>query len=286
MALVTTAEILKIARREKYGIPCVLGGNMEMVLGQVKAAEETKSPLILCFNEAITSDIPMEMGYPLIIEAARSASVPIAPILDHGTEFDSCVRAVHCGSPSIMFDGSHLDYEENIRITQELRKLTTPLGVALEAELGAIGGSVFEYKEQRGVETSFTDPKQAEEFVERTGIDQLAISFGNVHGRYSGDNQLDLDRIRAVHERVSIPLVMHGGSGLGAEDYQAVIAAGISKINYYTAQARGAAEALWCCCDEEGKENIYHKIISRSIEFFYEDTKKVLKIMGTVGRAG
>jgi fructose-bisphosphate aldolase class II len=285
MPLVTTTEILTDARKRRYGIPCFLGGTLEMTIGAVKAAEELSAPLILCFNEPITPDIPAFYGMTMIVNAAQHAKVPVATTLDHGTSYEACVRSVRAGSSSIMFDGSFLPFEENVQQTKRVRELTKPIGVALEGELGSIGGSVLEYKEFKGSQQNFTNPDQAVDFVEQTDIDILAISFGNVHGIYQGDNQLDLDIIRKVYEKVDIPLVMHGGSGLADDIYPQVIDAGISKINYYTNIARKGAQSTLALCLEKGDEIIQHEIIADSIEFYYKESKRVLELFRAAGKA-
>ncbi len=285
MPLVTTTEILTDARKRCYGIPCFLGGTLEMTIGAVKAAEEISAPLILCFNEPITPDIPAHHGMSMIVNAARHARTPVATTLDHGTSYNACVRSIRAGSSSVMFDGSFLPFEENVAQTQKVRELTTPIGVALEGELGAIGGSVLEYKQFAGVEQNFTDADQAVEFVDQTKVDILAISFGNVHGIYKGDNKLNLDIIKNVYAKVNVPLVMHGGSGLADEIYPQVIDAGISKINYYTNIARKGAQSTLALCRQKGDEIIEHEIIADSIEFYYHESKRVLELFRAAGKA-
>ncbi len=285
MPLVTTTEILTDARKRRYGIPCFLGGTLEMTIGAVNAAEELSAPLILCFNEPITPDIPAHYGMTMIVNAARHARVPVATTLDHGTSFEACVRSIRAGSSSVMFDGSFLPFAENVAHTRKVRELTKPIGVALEGEIGSIGGSVLEYKEFEGIQQNFTDPDQAVQFVEETDVDILAISFGNVHGIYKGDNILDLDIIREVYKKIDIPLVMHGGSGLPDEIYPQVIDAGISKINYYTNIARKGAQSTRALCLEKGDEIIEHEIIADSIEFYYNESKRVLQLFRAAGKA-
>ena len=285
MPLVTIKQILEDARAKAYGIPCFLGGSLEMIIGAVRAAEQVRAPLILCFNSAITPDVPMEIGMPLLVDAATRSKVPVATTLDHGTDFDSCIRAIRLGSSSIMFDGSLLPFDDNVRITRELRNVARPLGVALEAELGRIGGSVLEFGLTGAAESNFTDPEQAVMFYERTDVDVLAVSFGNVHGRYCGDNRLDLERVRTLHRRLPIPLVMHGGSGLADDVYPEIIAAGISKINYYTAIARRAALEIAAVCASEGGDIIQHTLIAHTIRFYQRECRRILILFKSAGKA-
>lgn len=295
MPLVTSKEILVDARRKKYGIPSLLAGNLEMIVAQVRAAEAEGAPLILAFNQAVTPKIPMELGLSAAVEAARRAIVPVATILDHGQNLEEVVRAIQLASSSVMFDGSTLPYEENIKQTKEVVRVAHAAGVCVEAELGSIGGSAIEVgisnyeglpKDARP-EDYYTDPDVAVEFVERTGIDVLAVAFGNAHGVYQDVPKLDLERVRQIHTRIELPLVMHGASGLAEAEYRMIIDSGISKICYYTAMARGAARDLRAMLTDTDPEIlVYHQVINRSIDYFYEETRKLLDLLGCSGRVG
>ncbi len=283
--LVRSREILADARKRKYGIPGLLGGNLEMVVGQVKAAEDRKSPLILVFNQDVAPEIPLELGMSLLVEAAKNAHVPVATILDHGHDLESIVKAIRSGTSSVMFDGSRLPYEENVRKTAEVVRIAHAVGVCVEAELGSIVGSSIDL-EDTGPEAAMTDPRMAAEFVDRTGVDTLAISFGNAHGVYKGEPNLDLERVQKIHSMVDIPLVMHGGSGLAEDDYARLIESGISKVCYYTAMARSVSRDIREMMVNSRREDvIYHMIISRAIDCFYSETKDLLDLLGCSGKA-
>lgn len=290
MPLVTLKELLTHATQHSYGVPCLLGGDLEMVVGAIKAAEEVDAPIILCFNQSVTPTIPMEYGLPMIVEAARRARVPIATTLDHGQSLEAAMLAMHLGSSSVMFDGSLLPYEENVRQTKEVVRVAHAIGVSVEGELGRIGGSSIEmglaYNGSEGNPEDFsTDPELAVDFVQRTGIDVLAIAFGNTHGPYRGEPKLDLSLLRKIRQLVDLPLVMHGGSGLDEEAYGEIIDSGISKINYYTAMARRASnEIKQMMADADPEACIYHDLISATTEFFYEETKTLLHTLRSAGQ--
>jgi fructose-bisphosphate aldolase class II len=289
MPLVSSAEILKQARQHGYGIPSLLAGNLEMLIGPIKAAEELGAPLIFAFNQAVTPQVPLELGVTLMVTAARQARVPVATILDHGQDLEQVVRAIHAGSSSVMFDGSLLPYEENIRQTREVVRVAHAVGVCVEAEVGSIGGSALEVglsADNPGPdgEAAFTSPAAAVDFVERTGIDVLAISFGNAHGVYAGEPRLDLDRVRKIKARVPVPLVMHGASGLAEPMYREIVASGISKVCYYTAMGRGASHDLEQMMLERNPDTlVYHHHISRAIDYFYKATQELLQLLGCAG---
>jgi fructose-bisphosphate aldolase class II len=293
MPLVGSKEILTEARRRRYGVLSLLGGNLDMVIGQVEAAEEQRAPLILAFNQGVTPQVPMELAMPMLVNAARRAKVPVATILDHGDSLESVVRAIYLGSSSVMFDGSTLPYEENVRQTQEVTRVAHVLGVSVEAELGSIAGSAAETGGVAALaadagdadpSSAFTDPELAVDFVERTGVDALAISFGNAHGTYRGEPNLNLELVREIHSLVDVPLVMHGASGLADDEYIKIVESGISKVCYYTAMGKRAARDIHGWLGDEDLDGVvYHGIISRAIDFFRADTAYVMSLVGCTG---
>ncbi|MFN3983243.1 MAG: class II fructose-bisphosphate aldolase [Caldilinea sp.] len=279
MAHVGAKQILNKARQEGYGVPCLLAGNLEMMIGAVQAAEEVGAPLILAYNAQVTPQISLNLIAPAMVRAAESARVPVATILDHGADLASIEQAIACGFSTVMYDGSSLPFEENVRRTQEVVRLAHAHGVDVEGELGAVGGSSIELG-YGNVHGEFTDPDQAAEFVAQTDLDILAISFGNLHGLYDGEPELDLARVRAIAGRVATPLAMHGASGLPDATYAAVIAAGISKINYYTAMARAITHSLRdLLAVAEETSLVYHHVIAWTIEQFADETRRLLHLL-------
>jgi fructose-bisphosphate aldolase class II len=286
MSLVGIKEVLTEARRGRYGVLSLLGGNLDMVIGQVAAAEELRAPLILAFNQEVTPQVPLELAMPMLVNVAERARVPVATTLDHGDSLESVLRAIHLGSPSVMFDGSTLPYEENVRRTAEVARVAHALGVSVEAELGSIAGSAAETGApvDHEPESAFTDPELAAEFVGRTGVDALAISFGNAHGTYQGEPDLDLELVREVFARVEVPLVMHGASGLADDEYQKIVEAGISKVCYYTAMGKRAAKEIQGQLEDAGRDSaVYHQIIAWAIDAFRADTERVMGLVGCIG---
>lgn len=294
MPLVGIKEILVHARQRQYGVPSLLAGNLDMVTGMIKAAEEVRSPLILAFNRQMTPTIPATLSLPMSVRAAQQAGVPVAVFLDHGHDLEEVVQAIHLGASAVMFDGSRLDYEENVRQTREVVRVAHAVGVDVEAELGAIGGSAAETgridetveDQDAHPERYFTDPELAAEFVERTGVDVLAVSFGNVHGVYRGKPRLDLERVRRIHARVLVPLAAHGASGLAEEVYPQLIQSGISKVGYYTAMGMVVARQLkYMLAEADDSVLAYHQIIAASVAAFYTETKWLLQLLGCAGKA-
>ena len=286
MPLVGIKELLTKARRGRYGVLSLLGGNLDMVIGQVAAAEELRAPLILAFNQEVTPQVPLELAMPMLVNVASRARVPVATTLDHGNSLESVLRAIHLGSSSVMFDGSTLPYEENVRQTAEVVRVAHALGVSVEAELGSIAGSAAETGApvDDEPESAFTDPVLAAEFVERTGVDALAISFGNAHGTYQGEPNLDLDLVREIYALVEVPLVMHGASGLADGEYHKIVEAGISKVCYYTAMGKRVAGEIHRQLEDADRDSaVYHQIILWAIDAFRADTERVMKLIGCIG---
>lgn len=283
MPLVSLRELLADARQGGYGVLSLTGGTVELVVGEIIAAEEKRAPLVITFNERLTPDVPIEIGIPLIVNAARRAQVPIAAILDHGQSFEAIVRAIHAGSSSVMFDGSRLPYAENVARTKEVVRVAHAVGVSVEAELGSIAGSSAETGDA-GPEATFTEPDAAACFVAETGVDALAISFGNVHGLYKGEPHIDLERVRKIYAAVDVPLVMHGASGLADEEYRRIVQAGIRKFNYYTAMGIAISDDLrnLLSLGEPGTVR-YHEIIARSIQAIRQEVARLIDVLGCAG---
>ncbi len=286
MPHVTLKEILADARRKKYGIPCLLGGNLEMITGQVRAAEDRNSPLILCYNRQLTPGVPMELTVPLMINAAERSKVPVSTILDHASEYGPIIQALRLGISSVMFDGSSLKYSENVHMSREIVKIAHAAGVSVEAELGYVGGSALERGEGGSLNSTFTRPGQVADFVEETDVDALAISFGNSHGSYRGVPLLDLKRVKDIHDNSLIPLVMHGGSGLSSDDYKKIVASGVSKVNYYSDMSMGAVKNLKELTAKDEQYPGFHSIIKQNTDYFHKETQKLLDVLGCSGKAG
>lgn len=229
--LVQLNELLQDANAKGYAVGAFNCLSQENIEGAVRAAEELRSPIILQLAEVQFPCAPMELMAPMYLEAARRASVPVAVHLDHGQSFETCAAAIKLGFGSVMFDGANLPFEENVAVTSAVSRMAKAMGVDIEAELGKVGDV--------GVDDDkvdvFTDVEESAEFIARTGVDALAVAIGNQHGRYVATPKLNIARLIELHERNSMPLVLHGGSGTSEEDFKACIHNGICKINVATA---------------------------------------------------
>lgn len=231
MPLVTTEQLLLDARKGGYAVGAFNVENMEMVMAVAAAAEELGAPVIMQTTPSTVKYGDLAYFYANVKTAAKKASVPIAIHLDHGSSFELAMQALRTGYTSIMIDGSHSPFEENIEITKRVVDACAPSKVPVEAELGKVGGKEDDLD---GGDGGYTDPQEAKEFVEKTGISSLAVAIGTAHGLYSGIPKLDLDRLSEIRKVVSIPLVLHGASGLSEESVKESIKRGICKVNFAT----------------------------------------------------
>lgn len=233
MALVSMKKLLDQAAAEHRGAGAFSVGNMEMVAGAVKAAEEMNTPIILQIAEVRLGHSPLEFMGPMMISAAENAKVDIAVHLDHGLTEDVVKKALNLGFTSVMYDSSLYSFEENIERTRSVKELAAPLGVTVEAELGMVGGSE-DGSCDHGIR--YTDPEEAAVFCRETGVDALAVAVGNAHGNYKAAPKLAFNVIEEVRDRVGdTHLVLHGGSGISDDDFREAIRCGIVKVNIATA---------------------------------------------------
>ena len=232
MELMTTKQILKKAQEEHYAVGAFNVENMEMVMAVISAAEEMNAPVIMQTTPSTVSYAGLDYFLANVKVAASRANVPVAIHLDHGSSFELASQAFRTGYTSIMIDGSHGDFESNVKLSKSVVDMCKSSGIAVEAVLGKVGGKEDDLDGGDG--DIYTDPLEAKEFVERTGVDSLAIAIGTAHGMYKGEPKLDLDRLSAIREVVSVPLVLHGGSGIPDSKVQEAIRRGICKVNYAT----------------------------------------------------
>ena len=244
MSLISLAQGLKHASQNGYALGAFNVLDTHFLRALFAAAEAQKSPFIINIAEVHFKYVSLEAICAAIKAEAAQHDIPVVLNLDHGTSFDAIMKAIRLGFTSVMFDGSGLDYEENIRQTAEVVKMCHALGISVEAELGAVGGDEGGALYGSCDSSNFTDPTKATDFVTRTGIDALAVAIGNVHGKYRGDPQLDFPRLQAIHEQTGLPLVLHGGSGISDDDFRKAISLGIHKINFYTGMSQSALVAV------------------------------------------
>ena len=273
MALVTLEKLLNNADEKNIAVGAFSVGNMEMILGAVKAAEELNTPIILQIAEVRLSTSPLKIIGPMMVAAAKNSKVDICVHLDHGLTYETVETALDLGFTSVMLDGSLLPFEENIALTRKVVKTAQKHGASVEAELGVVGGNEGGGKAHK---IQCTNPSLANEFCEKTGITALAVAIGNAHGNYPVAPELRIDVLKEIHENCSRPLVLHGGTGITPEIFQECVRNGIRKINIATASfdavKNAAEEALQC------EKPTYFTLSSAMAEAVCENVKKHIRI--------
>ena len=247
--LVTLKEIMAIAEEKNIAIGSFNASGLEAIEAELAAAEELNLPIIIQFAQCHEPWIPLTTIGPIMIEMAKKAAVPVCVHLDHGETLEYLQTALEIGFTGIMYDGSVLPYEENLENTKKAVAMAKKFGASVEAELGSMGKRESGAGESgAGAEDDtkiYTDPVLAAKFVEETGIDALACSFGTTHGIYLTKPRLDFDVVKNVRSNTNnIPVVMHGGSGVSAEDYHKAVKAGVRKINYFTYMDKSGGTAV------------------------------------------
>ena len=225
-------NLLLDAQKGGYAVGAFNVENMEMVQAVVAAAEEMHAPVILQTTPSTIKYADLEYFYANVKTAAEKASVPVSIHLDHGNSFELAMRALRAGYTSIMIDGSQKPFGENISVTKAVVDACHPSGIPVEAELGTVGGKEDDLNGGEG--NPYTDPQEAKIFVEATGVDSLAVAIGTAHGVYKGIPKLDVERLSDIRKVVSVPLVLHGTSGVPDDAVRDCIARGICKVNYAT----------------------------------------------------
>lgn len=278
--LVTLQEIIQKAEQGNYAVPAFNVYNTETVMGVIAAAQEANAPVILQVYPRL---INQEVGYylaPAILAAAKKATVPVCFHLDHGAADAEVVRSLRWGATGIMFDGSNADFEENVRHTRAVVEQCSQIGVGVEGEIGHVG-SVND--DTMG---DFTDPKEAAEFVKRTGVCCLAVLIGNAHGHYKKEPKLDIERVKAIREATGgIPLVLHGGSGIPDEQVKAAVAAGVRKMNIGTDVCCTFADATLETLQDENRSLAIDLFMKKAIEAIKMLALSKIKLLGAEGKA-
>ncbi len=270
MALVKMKDLLKRAEEKNIGCGAFSVGNMEMVKGAIRAAEELDTPIILQIAEVRLKNSPLHLMGPMMVQAAKEAKVDVAVHLDHGLTFETVDKALELGFTSVMLDASTLPFEENIAKVKTVVEKAQKYGATVEAELGLVGGSE-DGSCDHGIRC--TDPDDAVVYARETGIDALAVAIGNAHGNYPVAPTLAFDVLEKIHEKVDIPLVLHGGSGITDKDFQRAISLGIRKVNIATASFNSLTAHVEKYMASTDKHNFFD-LNEAMVQGTYENVKR------------
>lgn len=279
--LVNLKEILNIAEERNIAIGSFNATGFDSIQAIIEAAEELNVPVILAHAEVHNVYNDISLVAPAMLAAAKNAKVPVCVHLDHGVTMKMIDRALDLGFTSVMIDASALSYEENVEITKKVVEKAHALNVSVEAELGRLATNEDGSEVEANPEAFYTDKDEAKDFVNRTGIDALAISFGTSHGFYKAKPKLSFDVVKECRESTSLPLVMHGGSGVSEEDFIKAIDSGIRKINYYSYMSKaGYLEAKKVI---ESNSTLYlHDVVFAAKKAMKENVKEAMKVFARI----
>lgn len=282
MPLVSILSELKKAQAGGYALPCFDTFEMHGTLGIFDALETQRAPAMIGLYTGMFNRPNPRALTDYVRALAESATVPVSIILDHGASFEHCIMALNLGFTDVMYDGSKLPLEENIANTKMVVRAAHAVGAAVEAELGHVGTG-RDYRDFGAQGKGFTDPDAVEHFVSETGVDMLAIAVGTAHGLYEGEPQLALDLLGRIRERVDIPLVLHGGSGLSDEQFRAAVKGGIQKINIFTNLAVASRDRM--LEHARASEVSFHSMTAQIREAFRDECGRLLDVFGATGAA-
>ena len=284
MPLVHLNDMLKHASNHHYAVGAFGVVSLDFLDGVLQAAEASRSPVVLNLIESHFAYYDFDILMPAVLSAARKASVPVAVNHDHGSNKARAEAAIRAGCNGVMVDTSALLFSDNLWQTREIVTMAHACGITVEGELGYVPGREGQSAEHHPGELAYTSAAEAAGFVERTGVDSLAVSIGTIHGRMKGVPKLDYARLDKIREAVAVPLVIHGGSGLTEEQYRKLIAHGVAKINYYTALAEVAGRSI----KEHlvtGRKTDCNEVTAGVRAAVREEVRRCMGLWGSGGRA-
>lgn len=284
MALVDMRDMLYHAYENSYAVGAFDLVSLDFLEAVIEAAEQCRAPVILSIAEPHFAHYDFELMLPAVEAAARRADVPVAVQLDHGRSLDAVIQAIRLGVNGVMIDASELSLPDNIRATREAVAIAHACGLPVVGEVGYVAGTEGEGAVQHPGETALTVPAEARVFVERTGVDFLAVSIGTVQGRMKQRARLDFARLKQIRKQVEVPLVIHGGSGLDEDQFRRLTAMGVVKINYFTALSDDAARTMRERM-KQAEDGGFTDLKRGVKEAIREEVIRCLRLWGSAGRA-
>lgn len=276
--LASLNEVIGIGKKKNIAIGAFNTPNLECVLAVLGCAEELGVPVIISHAQCHEGISHLDDIGPVMVLLASRSKAKVCVHLDHGEDIDYCKRAIALGFTSVMIDNSTKSYEENVRLTREVVDYAHTRRIDVEAELGRLPSREGESESRLGKpENLYTDPELVLDYLARTKVDALAIAFGTAHGIYKVKPVLDFDIIAKVRAKTSIPLVMHGGSGISADEYRQVIKLGINKINYYTYMSFAGYASAKALLEKQDK-GFYHDLAFAAQKGMHDDCMKAMSV--------
>lgn len=283
MSLVSSTRMLQKARQEGYCVPAFNVHTLEMLQAVVDAAEDAQSPLILQSTVGTVKHLGADYLVAAATVASNRAGIPIALHLDHCTEFETIIQCIRAGYTSVMIDASMHSFEENVARTKKVVEIARAVGVNVEAELGKVGGVEDEIV-VADHEALMADPEECRSFVERTGVATLAPAIGTAHGMYKGEPNIDFNRIRQIANLIDTPLVLHGGSGIPAEQVRRAVSLGMAKMNVATELRIAFSDAIKKVFADHPEENDPRKYMVPAKQAVRELVLEKISLCGSAGK--
>ena len=284
MRLVSMNEFLPQAKANQYAVGQFNMNNLEFAQAIMEAAIQLKSPVIYGVSEGALKYMGIEFTVAIAEAAAKKSGLPIALHLDHGSSFEVAMKCIRAGFSSVMFDGSHYSFEENIRLTKEVVKAAHAMGVSVEGELGTIGGVEDDLSVDEK-DASLAKPEEAIRFYEETGVDCIAIAVGTAHGMYAGEPKIRFDIIEKVASAIPVPVVLHGGSGVPDEMIRKSILSGVGKINVNTENQVACTETIRSVLAKDAKVFDPRKYLTPARQAMVDVVKSKIELFGSAGKA-
>ncbi|MFD2673415.1 class II fructose-1,6-bisphosphate aldolase [Marinicrinis sediminis] len=284
MPLVSMNEFLPKAKEKKFAVGQFNMNNLEFAQAIMQAAIEENSPFIYGVSEGALKYMGIDFTVAMAKAAADKSGLPIALHLDHGSSFEVAMECIRAGFSSVMFDGSHHSFEDNIRLTKEVVKAAHAMGVSVEGELGTIGGVEDDISVDEA-DAALAKPSEAIQYYEETGVDCLAIAVGTAHGMYAGEPNIHFDIIEEVTRAIPVPVVLHGGSGVPDEMIKRSIAAGVGKINVNTENQVACTQAIRDALAANSKVYDPRKYLGPARNAMVEVVRSKIRLFGSNNQA-
>jgi len=283
MQLVSSLELIQKASEAKKAIPAFNIHNMETIQAAIEGAAELNSPVIIATTPGTLKHASVENIAAIVKATAGKYDVPVALHLDHCPSFETIISCIRNGYTSIMVDGAHHEYDENVALVKKVVEIAHSVGIQVEGEIGRIGG-VEDDMFVNDADASYTIPAEAKKFVDDTGIDSLAVAIGTAHGMYKGEPKLDFARIEEIDSLVDVPLLLHGASGVPDDQVKRAIDMGMAKVNIATELKNPMGDAIRKVL-EDPKQNDPRNYMGAAKDAVREVVKRKIRLCGTEGFA-
>ncbi|WP_108650254.1 class II fructose-bisphosphate aldolase [Dongshaea marina] len=284
MPYISGKQMIQKAWQNGYGIGAFSAHNAETIAAILEAAEAEQAPVMIQIGQKVISVMDLEPMKAMVDAFMEKITVPVAIHLDHSRSFEQTMRAARCGFQSLMFDGSHLEFDENVRITRDVANVASALGIGMEGEIGKIGGTEDDISVDEK-DALITTCDEAQRFVDGTGVDYLAVSIGTAHGVYKQEPKLAFGRLKEIRDEIQKPIVLHGGSGVPDDQVREAISLGVAKINVDTELRQAFTQGVNEILQANPDEVTLAVSLGRGREVMRDKVVEKIRLFGSQGKA-